>query len=214
MKVVIADTSDLIRVGMRSILTSIQSFSDKNIDVREVEDLQNLTEVLSGKDCDIAIVEAAMVEDNLSTELVSKVNHSDKTQFILLAQKASRLVLHFVKGHPNFSLILKSCGLEEIQGCLRMAGKKEQMICNECMKQLIKLERDAKTNSILTPAECMVLAFLAQGLKVKEIADLQFRSKHTIRTHKRDIFEKLGVNTTVEAIMTAYKLGIINPPER
>lgn len=76
------------------------------------------------------------------------------------------------------------------------------------------MDENSRNSPLLTPAECMVLALLAQGLKVKDIAELQFRSKHTIRTHKRDIFEKLGVNTTVEAIMTAYKLGIISPPEQ
>lgn len=214
MKVVIADTYDLIRIGMRSIVTSTQSFAGNDIQIKEAEDLTSLTQELAKKDSDIAIIEAAMVEDSLNAELVSKVNNNHKTHFILLAQKASRLLLLFVKEHSNFSLILKSCSMEEMQACIRMAAKKEQMICNECLKQLMNLESDAKGNNILTPAECMVLAFLAQGLKVKDIADLQFRSKHTIRTHKRDIFEKLGVNTTVEAIMTAYKLGIINPPER
>lgn len=212
MKVIIADTADLVRIGISAILASLQPLYENSIQIRESEDLESFTKALKSSSADIAVVDAAMVEDNMSSELVSLVNDSPNTHWVLMAHKVSRLVLLFVKEHPNFSLILKSCNREEIQSCMRMAAKRQQLICNECMKELVR--HDSDSNAVLTPAECMVLALLAQGLKVKDIAELQFRSKHTIRTHKRDIFEKLGVNTTVEAIMAAYKLGIINPPER
>ena len=214
MKIIVADSTDLVREGMTGMIRSVPAIWDGSAAIVEAEDLDSLRKALSPKDARIVVVEAAMVEDSLTADLVSYVNHSSGVHWILLAQKVSRLVLLFVKEHPNFSLITKSSSREEICSCLRMAAKNEQLICNECLRQLIRLDAESRNASILTPAECMVLALLAQGLKVKDIAELQCRSKHTIRTHKRDIFSKLGVNTTVEAIMTAYKLGIINPPEQ
>lgn len=212
MNIVAADSNALIRAGLSGMIRSLPELA--GAEVHEAEELGALRRILGKLEADIVIVESAMVEDSLTPDLVSIVGRMRRTHWVILAHKASRLVLHFVREHSNFSIILKNCGREEILSCLRLAAEKEQLICAECRAQLSHMDENSRNSPLLTPAECMVLALLAQGLKVKDIAELQFRSKHTIRTHKRDIFEKLGVNTTVEAIMTAYKLGIISPPEQ
>jgi len=43
----------------------------------------------------------------------------------------------------------------------------------------------------------------------KEIANRLDVSINTINTHKRRIFEKLGINTTLEAVQYALRKGII-----
>ncbi|HRY33890.1 MAG TPA: response regulator transcription factor [Bacteroidales bacterium] len=53
----------------------------------------------------------------------------------------------------------------------------------------------------LTKREEEVLAFLAKGYFYKEIADTLFISVETVRTHIRNIYEKLQVRTRTEAIL-------------
>lgn len=211
MKVIIADSEDITRIGMRTVLESIPLPPGQTLSVYEADDRESLASSVGSMSPDVVVVEEAMVEDDLSSRLVGMVKQNPATHWVIFARHVSRLVLLFTQEHAAFSIIMKSSSREEIQGCLRLAMKKKQYICNECMKRL--LGGDEKADAILTPAECTVLALLAQGLQVKDIADLQNRSRHTIKTHKRDIFFKLGVKSTLEAIMTAYKLKIINPPE-
>ncbi len=213
MKVIIADSADITRIGMRTVLEGMTLPPGQSISVFEADDRESLASVQKAVEADVVVVEAAMVEDDLNSSLVGMVRQSPDTRWVFFAAHVSRLLLLFTKEHPSFSIVLKTSSREEIQGCLRQAMKGKQYICNDCMRQLMDLDSDSSShNAILTPAECTVLAMLAQGLQVKDIADLQCRSRHTVKTHKRDIFAKLGVKSTLEAVMTAYKLKIINPP--
>jgi DNA-binding NarL/FixJ family response regulator len=52
----------------------------------------------------------------------------------------------------------------------------------------------------LTRREQEILDLLSQGFRYKEIADKLFLSLDTVRTHVRNIYEKLQVNSRVEAL--------------
>jgi DNA-binding NarL/FixJ family response regulator len=56
----------------------------------------------------------------------------------------------------------------------------------------------------LSQRENEILGLLAKGLRYKEIADHLFLSTETVRTHIRNIYEKLQVNSRTEAINKAY----------
>lgn len=58
----------------------------------------------------------------------------------------------------------------------------------------------------LSEREKEILNELSQGLRYKEIADKLFLSTETVRTHIRNIYEKLQVNSRTEALnKTFYK---------
>ena len=58
----------------------------------------------------------------------------------------------------------------------------------------------------LSRREQEIIQVLAKGFRYKEIADQLFLSQETIRTHIRNIYEKLHVNSRSEALR---KTGII-----
>ena len=69
-----------------------------------------------------------------------------------------------------------------------------------------------KTTSVteeFTEKEKEILLLSKDGLMGKEIAERLNVSINTINTHKRRIFEKLGINTTLEAVHYALRKGII-----
>jgi DNA-binding NarL/FixJ family response regulator len=64
---------------------------------------------------------------------------------------------------------------------------------------------------LLTPREKEILAFLEDGLRYKEIATRLFLSVETVRTHIRNIYLKLQVQSRTEALNKIRKtrfLGI------
>ena len=61
----------------------------------------------------------------------------------------------------------------------------------------------------LTDRETEVLRLIAKGLTNPEIATRLFLSLHTVKTHTRNIYSKLGVHTRTEAVATARTLGIL-----
>jgi two-component system response regulator NreC len=60
-----------------------------------------------------------------------------------------------------------------------------------------------------TDREHEVIALCQKGLQCKEIADIMNISQNTVNTHKRNIFEKLGINNTMEMVQYALKNKII-----
>ena len=64
---------------------------------------------------------------------------------------------------------------------------------------------------ILTPAELGILRHLAAGTSVRRIAGLLGRSEHTIRTHLRNSYPKLGAHRRDEALSRAGLLGLLDP---
>ena len=51
---------------------------------------------------------------------------------------------------------------------------------------------------------------IAMGLTTREIAEKRFSSFHTVNTHRKNIFRKLGVHTIHEATKYALRAGLID----
>lgn len=60
----------------------------------------------------------------------------------------------------------------------------------------------------LSDRELEVLALLGQGLSIKEIAGLLYRSEHTIVSHRKAIGAKLGVDDRVKLALIARRAGL------
>ncbi len=57
----------------------------------------------------------------------------------------------------------------------------------------------------LSNREKEILDYLSKGLRYKEIADRVFLSTETVRTHIRNIYEKLQVNSRTDALNKVFK---------
>jgi NarL family two-component system response regulator LiaR len=60
---------------------------------------------------------------------------------------------------------------------------------------------------LLSKRENELLELLARGYRYKEIADKLFLSIETIRTHIRNIYRKLEVQSRTEALNKAFPKG-------
>lgn len=62
----------------------------------------------------------------------------------------------------------------------------------------------SKEMDLLTERERQVLEQLAQGYRYKEIADRMFLSIETVRTHVRNLYDKLHVSSRTDALNKLY----------
>lgn len=63
----------------------------------------------------------------------------------------------------------------------------------------------------LTEREQQILALLTQGRQVREIAQCLGLSEHTVKTHLRNLYRKLGANGRAQATAIARALGLLGP---
>jgi len=61
----------------------------------------------------------------------------------------------------------------------------------------------------ITPREHEILGLIAQGLSNREIGERLFVSENTVKTHSSRLFDKLGVNRRVQAVLKGRELGLI-----
>lgn len=62
----------------------------------------------------------------------------------------------------------------------------------------------------LTERQIQLLKYLSQGFTAKEIAEKLNLSYYTVTTHIKNIYEKLQVNSRIEALIEAKKIGYLN----
>jgi RNA polymerase sigma factor (sigma-70 family) len=88
--------------------------------------------------------------------------------------------------------------IEEVHaGASPMSGK----IARTVVEYFQKLESRAPEQELLSPREREILDLLAKGYRYKEIADALAISFETVRSHLKNIYEKLHVHSRTEAVV-------------
>ena len=85
---------------------------------------------------------------------------------------------------------------------------RRRLRANGVRRRLVSAERPEKGWAALTQSELAVVRLVAEGLTNREAAEHLFVSPHTVNSHLRHAFTKLGVNSRVEL---ARLLTVDNP---
>ncbi len=73
----------------------------------------------------------------------------------------------------------------------------------------VKREATPEISTNLSPREEDVLQLVARGATNKEIADSLFISENTVKTHLRNIMEKLHLANRSQAAAYAVRMGLV-----
>ena len=114
---------------------------------------------------------------------------------------------------PQFSVLLKDSPLAEIRECIRYAMTHQRYICQRMAEILLAPVVQSSDELKLTKTETEILKDIALGMTTREIADKRFSSFHTVNTHRKNIFRKLGVNNAHEATKYALRAGLVDSAE-
>ncbi|MDE6198291.1 MAG: response regulator transcription factor [Muribaculaceae bacterium] len=206
---VITDNQDITRVGMRGYISSLFPQAD----ISETRDKKALTEILATASATVAILDYTLSDFNTVDELLIAVKRFSDVRWILFSDELSEDFLRRISGEDNVSITLKENPESEILAALESAVAGERFVCRRISDLLCSTSSGSETEIKLTPAEIEILRMIARGKTVKEIAAERFSSTHTIVTHKKNIFRKLGVNNVYEATRYAIRAGIIEMME-
>lgn len=189
----LVDDHQLFLDGLIRLLEQEDDFEIVFSTTKAINLLDKLNDVL----IDILIVDISMPDIN-GLELIHKI----RDQFFL-----GKIIV--ISSYANS--IDKSCVDAAL---LKEVSKKElfetiKSVYNETYKKHDNLLDTIIFSSFLSKREKEIVNLIAIGLTVHEIADKTFLSKHTIETHKKNIFLKLEVSNNAELIKKAMILGII-----
>ena len=103
--------------------------------------------------------------------------------------------------------------MSEIRETLKAVNRHNRYLSQRALESIITQQQEEEAPSILTQTEKEVVKAIALGKTTKEIAAERFSSIHTVTTHRKNIFRKLGINTAHEAVKYALRAGLIDPSE-
>ena len=116
-------------------------------------------------------------------------------------------------GNNRFSVLLKESPLKEIREGLAEVAKGRRYICRRMTEMLLTPTQTTQEENRLTPTETEILRDIALGLTTREIAEKRYSSFHTVNTHRKNIFRKIGVNNVHEATRYALRAGLVDSAE-
>ncbi|MDE6755159.1 MAG: response regulator transcription factor [Muribaculaceae bacterium] len=133
--------------------------------------------------------------------------------WVLCSGELSDDFVRRVNAEENIGVVFKECASGEILKALEAAAYGNRYLCQQAAAQTALPPGKKEIEEVLTPTEIEILKLIAHGKSVKEIAAERGSSTHTITTHKKNIFRKLGVNNVYEATKYALRAGLLEMME-
>lgn len=109
---------------------------------------------------------------------------------------------------------MKDAKMAEIEQCLDYVLQGQRFLCQHATNMILAPTALVDNETVaLTKTETEILKEIALGATTREIAEKRFSSFHTVNTHRKNIFRKLGVNNVHEAIRYAMRSGLVDAAE-
>ncbi|WP_305764206.1 response regulator transcription factor [Citricoccus sp. SGAir0253] len=122
--------------------------------------------------------------------------------------------------------LLKDAPPEELLAAIRTVHRGDAVIAPSTTRRLLdhlaptlrrgqaaeqRRREESAAVASLTPREREVLGLMARGESNQEIAAGLFLSEATVKTHVGRVLAKLGARDRVQAVVTAYRVGLVQP---
>lgn len=209
MDILIADKQDITYEGLVRVCSTLNCTP-----VYRIADKASLIERLKRDDNVVVIVDYTLFDINDVEELLILSQRFVDTRWVLFSEELSRdFVKQIAVVSQNFSIVLKESPLYEIKAAINGAVNGTRFICQHTAEMLIMPEEKNTETVKLTRTEKEILRDIASGMTTKEIAEKRISSFHTVNTHRKNIFRKLGVNNVHEATKYALRAGLVDSAE-
>lgn len=208
--ILLADNQDITRAGMMHVCDSLG-----DMPYRQAADKTELIEQLKIYGDAVVVLDFTVFDINDIDELEILYERFPSVRWILFSfDLSSDFVRRAIATSSQFSVLLKDSPLSEIRDCLRYAARNQRYICQRMTELLLAPTQDRMVEDAhLTLTETEILKDIALGMTTREIAEKRFSSFHTVNTHRKNIFRKLGVNTVHEATKYALRAGLVDSAE-
>lgn len=208
-QVLIADSQYLITESLRHLLQNDERFVVNKV----VTEKSDLIETLKLNSTSVLIIDPFQVDITGLSELNEiKCNFPD-LKLLVIINSVTRKELHEFNTIGINNIILKSSGKEEIIEGLNAVISGKKHYSNELLSLLFEPNEKkfpGEETGQLTNSELDIVRLIAEGLTTKEIAARKFISFHTVISHRKNIFRKLGVTSISELIIYSLKAGWID----
>lgn len=214
MNLILADSNELTRIGLRTIL------KDQDIQiVGEAENSEELVDQVKSFDPDVILID--YTSNGFGIDVIpTALSLCPGVRVVAITpEQSGHVLVHAIKSGV-MSYVKKDCSLAEIVNSVTETYAGNKFFCGQILETIQKEGIDIETIEglelscepvILSEREVEVITLIAEGLTNVEISEKLFLSKHTVNTHRKNIMAKLGVKNTAGIVMFAVKQKYTTP---
>lgn len=200
-KVLIIENETLVRVGLRTILASQEDF----LIVGETDSSAEGLELFQRMIPHVTLISLRFPDTCAVTEIEKFTKISPRAKIIVVASHAgdaeiSRSLQQGAKGY-----ICKDISEKELVEAVQTVAKGGKYIPQD----IAAILSENIGQEPLTVSEKRILEMIVGGKSNKEIAYNLDISENTVKTHVKNIFEKINVSDRTSAATTAIKRGLV-----
>jgi DNA-binding NarL/FixJ family response regulator len=213
-RVLLVDDDDLMRAGLRSVLSSDETIEvvgeagDGRIALEEVRKLRPQLVLM-----DIRMPD---VDGIAATRQVLAAEPEVKVVVLTTFEEDDYIFDALSAGASGF--LLKRTKPEELIAAIHSVAEGDSLLSPSVTRRVIDRMATQPVAGLsgarleqLTPREREVLELVGRGLSNREIADAFVIEESTVKTHVKRILMKLGLRDRVQAVILAYETGVIRP---
>jgi DNA-binding NarL/FixJ family response regulator len=169
--------------------------------------------VLETVDQALLITDPLLMDYNGMDDLIKVRQKYPQISILILTQSITKIEFVELRKAGITSIIFKTTGREELFAAIKATLKGRKYYTPDLLDLMVDrneslaFEEESKN---LTFSEIEIVKMIANGYTTKEIATQRNVSFHTVNTHRKNIFRKLGVTNASELIMQAIKSGWID----
>jgi len=213
-KVVVADSNQLIRLGLESVLSD-----EHDIElVGEADSPQALMDILTTNEVDILLIDFTAPHFSIETVPMALDAFPNVQVVAITPDQAGETIVNALKAGVK-SYVKKDCDLNEIISSVRDTAKGNKFFCGQILNTIHQVDIDPESEDFerfscepvkLSEREQEIITLIAEGHTNTSIAEKLFLSPHTVNTHRKNIMQKLGVKNTASIVMYAVKANLVN----
>ena len=215
MKVIIADSNELIRVGIRTILNT-----DKTLEiVSEARNSEELLSEIQNFGADIILID--YTSPGFTIDIIPSVLHKfPSIKFVAITPEQSAQTLVDALRCGVQSYVKKDCDISEIINAIKETKQGNKFFCGQVLETIQRASINVEDIDfasfscepiLLSERENEIIVYIAEGQTNAQIAENLFLSNHTVNTHRKNIMAKLGVKNTAGIVMYAVKTQLVSP---
>ena len=207
---IIADNQELTRFALESLLQK----DEENV-IYLAFDRAGLVELLKEHESAVVLLDYTLFDFADEDQLLIVAERFSLSDWILISDELTpQFIRRVVYSSHQFSVVYKDGPLSEVSEALSAVNRHTRYLSQRALETIItQQQQEDEMPSVLTTTEMEIVKAIALGKTTKEIAAERFSSIHTVTTHRKNIFRKLGINTAHEAVKYALRAGLIDSSE-
>jgi two-component system NarL family response regulator len=212
-RVLIADGQHFFREGLRGTLEA----AGMTVVGETADDAEAV--VLAGSlEPEVIVIDVNMTNASGTQTLRRIAAASPEARLVVLTVSADETCVLDALACGASSYLLKSTHVDELVGGIRQTARGQAVLSQDALGALVtRVHKSAgatrlepqQRQPLLTTRELDVLRLMVDGADNAAIGLELSISRHTVKQHVTNIFEKLGVHTRVEAAVYAVRSGLV-----